>query len=100
MKPEEFRSQMTPEEFSALVKLYDKATTRKMFIFSMTCFVAMVTIVSLVVYQMSTNGLPDWMFFTGCGASVVVYGVVAVFAQLNDNVYDILTAIRPDLADS
>ena len=89
---------MTEKEFETLVTLYDKATKRKIYIIILTVLAAITTANGIISLAMSDR-IPGWMCFLGAGAAVVVYGVVTVFALLNDTVYDIATSIRPDFTE-
>jgi len=95
----DIKKAMTDKEFEVLERLYDKATKRKIYILVLTTLAAVATLNGVVSLTIDEY-IPGWMGFLGAGISVVVYGIVAVFAQMNDTVYDISTSIRPDFAQT
>ncbi len=84
---------LTDSELIAFNSAYANATFRKQFIF----IVLMIVVLFALNHLFSYAGFKSWQLFLGSGVTIIVFGVVAVFALINDTAHDIITSMRPDL---
>lgn len=87
-------SKIRPDAKATILKsLYQVATYRKLFIGALTLIALLVTFLMLYLFR---EKLSSMMLFLGAGTSIVVFGVVMVFSNINDTYYDIASSMFPE----
>lgn len=76
-----------------LGNLYSLATRRKVYIGIMTLIAMLATFFMLYLFREKLEAL---FIFLGAGASIVVFGVVLIFSNINDTYYDIASSMYPE----
>ena len=91
----EFRmSTLRPEAKAAMLQtMYKVATFRKVAVGILTLVALLFTFLMLYLFR---GQLDAWHIFLGTGASIIVFGVVMIFSNINDTYFDIASSLFPE----